>query len=90
MQSITFAVPTLTTAQMTRQDQIDILVNQATSAIVCCYLEHMNAAINKGITGAAAGVTSGGSQSAFTSGFITAAELVSLINDVQGALRTIP
>lgn len=90
MQSITFAVPTLTTAQMTRQDQIDILVNQATAAIVCCYLEHMNAAINKGITGATAGVTSQGGQSQFTSGFITTPELVSLINDVQGALRTIP
>jgi len=59
MQSITFAVPALATAQMTRQDQIDILVNQATAAIVCCYLEHMNAAINKGITGAAIGVTPG-------------------------------
>jgi hypothetical protein len=90
MQSITFAVPALTTAQMTRQDQIDILVNQATAAIVCCYLEHMNAAINKGITGAAAGVASTGGQSAFTAGFITTTELVSLINDVQGALRTIP
>lgn len=90
MQSITFALPALTTAQMTRQDQIDILVNQATAAIVCCYLEHMNAAINKGITGAASGVSSGGAQSPFTAGFITTPELVSLINDVQGALRTIP
>ena len=90
MQSITFAVPALTTAQMAMQDQIDILVNQATAAIVCCYLEHMNAAINKGITGAAAGVTSTGGQGSSTSGFITTPELVARINDVQGALRLVP
>ena len=57
MQSITFATPTLTTAQMNRQDQIDILVNQATAAVVCCCLEHMNTAINKGIPGATSTTT---------------------------------
>ncbi len=87
MQSITFAVPTLTTAQMARQDQIDILVNQATAAVVCCYLEHMNAAINKGIPGATNTITSTG---ASTVGFITTSELVGLINEVQSALRTVP
>ena len=96
MQSITFAVPTLTTAQMARQDQIDILVNQATAAIVCCYLEHMNAAINKGIAGATVASDqtnpAGGGNSLIVSskGFISTAELVSLINDVQGALRAVP
>src|SRR5689334_5496247 len=49
---VNFAVPSLATAEMSRQDQIDIMVNQATAAIVCCYLEHMNTAINKGIIGA--------------------------------------
>jgi len=88
MQSITFAVPTLTTAQMTRQDQIDILVNQATAAIVCCYLEHMNVAINQAIVGA---TTTGTVGTVALSGaaFLVPSELVSLINDVQGALRTI-
>lgn len=96
MQSITFAVPTLTTAQMVRQDQIDILVNQATAAVVCCYLEHMNAAINKGIAGATVASTTtnpaGGGASAIASsiGFISTAELVSLINNVQSAFRTVP
>jgi len=85
MQSITFAVPTLTTAQMARQDQIDILVNQATAAVVCCYLEHMNAAINKGISGATTTSIVGSS-----TGFISTSELVGLINDVQSALRTVP
>jgi len=87
MQSITFATPTLTTAQMTRQDQIDILVNQATAAVVCCYLEHMNTAINKGIPGATSTTTTG---TAAGTAFITTTELVTLINNVQGALATVP
>jgi hypothetical protein len=69
---------------MSSNDQIDILLNQATAAIVCCYLEHMNTAINKGISGATS--TTGGPGT----GFITTTELVSLINNVQGALRTLP
>jgi len=84
MQGITFALPTLTTAQMERQDQIDITVNQATAAIVCCYLEHMTAAINKGIPGA---TTTGGVTGA---GFIDVVELPNLINSVQAALRLVP
>ena len=76
MQSITFAVPTLATAAMSRQDQIDIVVNQATAAIVCCYLEHMNTAINK------AGITAGT--------LIDTTELITLVNTVQSALRTVP
>ena len=96
MQSITFAVPVLATAQMTRQDQIDVQLNQATAAIVCCYLEHMNAAISKGLPGAtvATNITNpagGGATSIAASvGFISTTELVSLIDNVQGALRTIP
>lgn len=100
MQSITFAQPTLTTAQMTRQDQIDVSVNQATAAIVCCYLEHMNTAINKGIAGstsASGGISplpgvglAGANQTGPADiAFLTTTELVSLINSVQGALRLI-
>jgi hypothetical protein len=80
MQSITFAVPTLTTTQMAKQDQIDILVNQATAAVVCCYLDHMNAAMGSSPTG---DVPSTAVR------FITTAELVTLINNVQTALRTV-
>lgn len=76
MQSITFSVPVLAASQMSKQDQIDIVVNQATASIVCCYLEHMNTFINKGSTGSAI--------------FFEVSELVALINSVQGALRTIP
>jgi hypothetical protein len=81
MQGITFAVPVLTTAQMSRQDQIDIVVNQATAAIVCCYLEHMNAAIANFATGEV---------SSTAVRFIDTTEIIGLINNVQGALRAIP
>ncbi|MFM1798444.1 MAG: hypothetical protein RLZZ117_722 [Cyanobacteriota bacterium] len=64
---------------MSRQDQIDLIVNQATASIVCAYLEHMNTAINKGLTSSTQGTA-----------FITATELGSLINTVQTALRTVP
>jgi hypothetical protein len=91
MQNITFAVPTLATVEMARQDQIDILVNQATTVIVCCYLEHMNTAINKGIRGAtAASETPEPPRDATAVGFISQAELVTLINNVQTALRLVP
>jgi hypothetical protein len=83
MQSITFAVPTLATAAMSRQDQIDLVANQAAAAIICCYLEHMNAVIAvQSPTGAIGGPT------AFQQ-VLSPAELVALINDVQAALRTI-
>ena len=91
MQSITFAAPTLATAAMARQDQIDILVNQATTAIVCCYLEHMNTAINKGLTGATLATDATEvNRAALAVGFISQAELVTLINNVQTALRLVP
>lgn len=88
MQSITFALPTVTRTQMPPSEQVDILVNQATAAIVCCYLEHMNAAINKGILGATQAITFDAGQGPVTIGFISTPELVSLIDNVQGALRT--
>jgi hypothetical protein len=78
MQSITFAAPSLGTAAMGRQDQIDAMVNQSTAAIVCSYLEHMNTAINKELSTNVRGTA-----------FITESELSSLINTVQTALRTV-
>lgn len=80
MQGITFAVPILTTAQMAKQDQIDIVVNQATAAIICCYLEHMNAAIANAATGEV---------DAEEHRFLNTTEFVALINSVQSALRTV-
>jgi hypothetical protein len=82
MDSITFAMPTLATSAMSRSDQVCVTLNQAAAAIVCCYLEHCNAAINKGIPGATSAAGTGGGA------FLSQSELVSLINDVQGALVT--
>jgi hypothetical protein len=75
MQNITFALPTLATGGMSAADQRDIVLNQATAVIIGEYLGHMNTAINKGI--------------ATTAYFFTQSELVSLINDVQSALKSI-
>ena len=77
MNSITFAMPTL---KMSRADLIAATLNQAAAAIVCCYLEHCNTAINKGISGATSTAGTGGGA------FLHPSELVSLIDDVQGAL----
>jgi hypothetical protein len=79
MQGFTFALPTVPTGQMSKQDQMDILLNQATATIVCCYLEHMNAAIAKGLTDP--GDNSGGKA------FFNRAALVNLIGKVKGALQ---
>jgi hypothetical protein len=76
MQGITFSTPSLATSAMSKQDQIDILLNQATAVIVCSYLEHMNKALDKDV-----------SRSDTGSAFITPSELTSLIKDVRLALR---
>ncbi len=81
MEKVNFALPTLATAEMAKQDQIDLIVNQATAAIVCCYLEHMNAVIQA--------VPPGATNLGAYLQVITSGELVSLINDVQGALKTV-
>jgi hypothetical protein len=35
-----FALPTLSIAEMSKNDQAALLVNQAVAAIVCAYLQH--------------------------------------------------
>lgn len=81
MDKVNFALPTLATAAMAKQDQIDLIVNQATAAIVCCYLEHMNAVIQA--------VPPGATNLGAHLQVITSTELVSLIDAVQGALKTV-
>lgn len=76
MEGFTFAAPSLATSAMSKQDQMDILLNQATAIIVCSYLEHMNKALDKEV-----------SRSDTGSAFITPSELTSLIKDVQLALK---
>jgi hypothetical protein len=80
MQNITFTLPTVATAGMSASDQRDVLLNQATAVIVAEYLGHMNAAIAKGL------LPPGGPN---PNSFISPSELVTLINDVQGAVKSI-
>ena len=77
MDGVKFALPTLATGSMSKADQVDVLLNQATAVIICCYLEHMNKAMEKDI-----GTTNGVN-------FINTTELVTLIDNVQAALKSI-
>lgn len=77
MENLTFALPTVGTSAMSASDQRDLLLNQATASVICCYLEHMNTAMEKGI-----GSTN-------FANFINTTELMDLINNVQGALKSI-
>lgn len=76
MEGFTFATPSLASSAMSKQDQLDILLNQSTAVIVCSYLEHMNKALDKEV-----------SKSDTGSAFITPSELTSLIKEIQLALR---
>jgi hypothetical protein len=80
MQQVSFSLPSLATAQMAAQDQINVTVNQATAVIVCAYLEHLNKLTE---------VIPPSSQLTAHVSVMSTAELVSLINDVQTALRTV-
>ena len=68
-----FALPTIGTGEMSRNDQGALIVNQATAAIVSAYLEHASK-IHTNV---------GQAPWAYTD-----SELISLINDVQGALKS--
>ena len=80
MDQVTFAMPVSST--MSRQDQIDLLVNQAAAVIISNYLLHLNTVINKAATLTYPYFAN--------EAILSPPELVTLINDVQGALRTIP
>jgi hypothetical protein len=79
MEQVSFTLPTLGTAAMSAQDQINVTVNQATAIIVSAYLGHLNK-LNDVLTPSS-------QNSAFIS-IASTTELVSLINNVQDALRT--
>ena len=75
--TVAFALPTLPTSDMSRDDQHLLIVNQATAAIVSAWLGHATALAQAGITGATGQFT------------VTSAELIDLVNSVQAALRTV-
>jgi len=72
--TVAFALPTLPSGDMSKDDQGALIVNQATAAIVAAWLEHATAIIQ---TGSSSG-----------SFHVERSELISLVNDVQEALRT--
>jgi hypothetical protein len=80
MDQVSFSLPTLANAAMPVQDQINVSVNQAAAVVVCAYLEHLNNLSR---------VVAPGSQSTANQSVSSQAELVSLINDVQAALKTV-
>jgi hypothetical protein len=69
---VVFALPTLSLNDMSRDDQGALIVNQATAVIVAAYLEHASAVVATG-------------QNTFR---VSQGELVSLVNNVQDALRS--
>ena len=78
---ITFALPTLDSSSMSRDDQSALIVNQATAIIVAAYLKHATEM-------AAHRVSVGGTANTSIAYLITADELPGLINQVQDALRS--
>ena len=72
--TVAFALPTLSSSDMTKDDQGALIVNQAAAAIVAAWLEHATAVVQ-------AGSSSG-------SFHVERSELIALVNDVQEALRT--
>jgi hypothetical protein len=71
---VAFALPTLPTSDMSRDDQGALVVNQATAVIVAAWLEHATAMVQSGV--------------GTTTFSINSAELVGVINGVQDALRS--
>ena len=80
MQQVSFSLPTLATAQMTAQDQINVTVNQATAVIVSAYLEHLNKLTE---------IVPPGSQNVAHVSIMSTTELIAFVNDVQAALRAV-
>jgi len=66
-----FALPTLSSDDMSRDDQAALVVNQATAVIVAAYLEHASAVVAAGGSG-------------FD---VESNSLIAIINQVQDALR---
>ena len=80
MDQVSFSLPTLASAAMPMQDQINVSVNQAAAIVVTAYLEHLDNLSR---------VIPPGSQNSANQSVASQAELVSLINDVQTALKSV-
>lgn len=85
MDKVTFVLPTLAASGMSKADQNDLLLNQATAIIVSAWLNHANAVVS---SLAALGLPGTGTHTKFE-WLITRAELAAFIDSVQGALKSI-
>lgn len=72
MEKVTFALPTVASADMSKDDQGALIVNQATAFIISAYLAHAVVMYQGGETSYA----------------ITTTELLTLIDDVQDKLKS--
>ncbi|MGA1870917.1 MAG: hypothetical protein ACMUJM_20465 [bacterium] len=76
MDNVTFALPTIGSNDMSKDDQGALIVNQAAAIIISAWLTHATALMQK-------------DPQYFGNNFnLTPAELVTLINDVQNALKS--
>lgn len=73
MESVTFALPSVGSADMSRQDQERLVVNQSAAIVISAWLEHATKLVELGV-----------SEQDFV---LRPAELPTLINNVQDALR---
>jgi len=81
MQSANFVLPSVSSADMSKDDQGALLVNQATAVIVSAWLEHATALCQIGE------FTTGQYEHNRYAFMLTRDELVQFVNDVQEALR---
>jgi hypothetical protein len=87
MDTINFALPQISSADMSKDEQGALIVNQATAAIVSAWLEHANVVINRYDWASSAGEK--GSTVYWDCPFVVKPEeLVSLINNVQDSLKS--
>lgn len=77
-----FALPTIGTSEMSRNDQGALIVNQATAVIVSAYLNHTNEILKSMITKESYAFEIREQMRIETD------ELMDLINRVQGALKS--
>ena len=76
-----FALPSIGSNEMSTNAQGALLVNQAAAAIVSSYMEHAARVFEA--------LHNGGAGTSFTEPYrFQAQELVDLVNEVQGALRS--
>ena len=88
--STNFVLPTIGSADMSKDDQGALLVNQATAVIVSAWLQHAQWAHDQLIS-AGCGVRTPNQPGGVdwpTDYRITQNELISLINDIQDALKS--